>query len=170
MSRCAIEELEDAAALRVIPAHPALAPAEAEALVAAIAKLAEQFAREGRIERYALSNAAGGGLILFAHVECGEGWSGCRKDMLARVLAEHEARSGSALLAPPPIVLDKEGATRCIGNGALRSQLAVGAIDGETLVWDHLCDRLGEWRRGMPRPAHDVPWLAQAMQRMGGGG
>lgn len=162
----ALDDLPDDARLRVIPAHPALAEEPAAALAAAIGKLLAQWRREGAILDGACAVERGGALVLVAWREPGEPLSGCRKDMLAKTLALHERRSGCALLAPPPIVLARDGAPRCHTQRELRELVLSGAVDAATPAWDTLAETLGAWRAGQPRPVAAIPWLDAAVARL----
>ena len=162
----ALAELPADARVRVVPCHPALAPVAADELVAAVAKLVAQWEREGAIRQGACASQADGAFLVMAWVEADAPLSGCRKDMLAKVLAQHGERAGSELLAPPPIVVARDGGPRCLRQGELRSLIAVGAVDLTTPAWNHLAERLGDWSGPAGEALGDIPWLAAAVTAM----
>ncbi|MDA3960087.1 MAG: hypothetical protein PF961_04815 [Planctomycetota bacterium] len=161
-----LSDLPDDALLRVVPCHPALNDEAATAASGAITKLLTQFVREGAVQAAGCEAVHNGGFLLIAWQPTETPLSGCRQDKLSKVLQDHEQRSGSSLLCPPPIILDQAGDPRCGTQGSLRSQVAVGAVSPDSLAYDHLVKQVGEWRRGMPRPIRDIPWLAKAVERM----
>jgi hypothetical protein len=164
---CPLDRLDDSAAIRVFPAHPALSADAARALVAGIDRLFAAFAKEGRLLDHAAAAVHDGRFVIAAWISGGthhEGISGCSHDKLARLVAEHEQRSGSALLDPPPIGLDlADGYLRC-QPAEFRRRAAAGLIDTSAMAWDHLLTNLGEWRRRGRRPIADH-WLAPVLQR-----
>jgi len=131
-----------------------------------VAKLIAQWEREGSIGAGGCEVRCAGHFLLIAWTASPEPLSGCRKDMLAKVLVEHGTRAGSELLAPPPIVIARDGAPTCLRQGELRSLVAVGAVDADTRAWNHLAARLGDWSGDDGQPLGGIPWLAQAVAAM----
>ncbi len=154
-----LSDLPDDARIQVLPCDPPLAEDAAAGLVAAIDRLFTQFAREDRVRSWAAQPEADGALLIIAWHGEGE-LSGCSKDKLAKVLAAHEERSGSRLLAAPPIVVEVGGAARCVDRAGLRALVAQGAVDAGSIVVDTRVERLGDWRtRG--RVAARACWVGR---------
>ena len=159
----ALSDLPPSAHLVLRPIHPPLAPEAASALVQSIDKLFAQFTREDRISANAVEVLADGAVLAVAFVD-DTPLSGCSHDKLAQVLAAHETRTGSTLLAAPPIMIEIDGRPTCVDRGGLRALIAAGRAGPETLHWDLRVDTLGAWRDHGRRPAKDT-WLAALLAR-----
>jgi hypothetical protein len=152
-----LDALGDDALVRLLAVDPPLSPAAAQALLAALDKLLAQFAREGRLQRWAVASEAGGAALVIAWE--GPPISGCSHDKLAQVLAKHEAESGSSMLAAPPILIEVAGRPRAIDRAALKALVAAGQAGPGSTHWDLRVTTLGAWRRRGRRPAGET-WLA----------
>lgn len=157
-----LAELSDRARLRLLPADPPLTGDSSAALLAAIDKLCAQFVREGRLTHWAAEFLGEGAVVALAY-EATDPLSGCSHDKLAQILTLHEERSGSRLLAPPPIVVEVAGHPRCTDRAGLRTLVAQGEVTLDSVHWDVRCDTLGAWRELGRRPARDT-WLATLLQ------
>jgi hypothetical protein len=158
-----LAELSDTARLRLVPAHPALSDEHGAALLAALDKLCAQFAHEDRLTRWAVELLGDGAVVAFAY-EAADVLSGCSHDKLAQILALHEERSGSHLLAAPPIVVEIAGQPRCTDRAGLRAAVADGSVTLDSVHWDVRLDTLGAWRAHGRLPARDT-WLSALIQR-----
>ncbi len=155
----ALADLPDHARVQALPCDPSLTSAQAGDLIAAISKLFTQFVKENRIERWAIEPAAGGALLVIAWHGT-EDLSGCSKDKLAQVLAAHEERTRSRLLAAPPIVIEVGGVARCVDRAGLRALAAQGVVGADTPVYDTRLEHLGDWRARSRIPARDC-WIGR---------
>ncbi len=135
--------------VRVLAAEPPLTPEAAASLVAALERLLVQFTREGRCAAQSVEVVEGGRFLVIAWD--GAALSGCSHDKLSQVIAQHELRSGSALLGSPPIAIGAPGAVRLVDRPGLRAALVAGQADGATPVWDLRAATLGAWQAS-PRP------------------
>jgi hypothetical protein len=157
-----LADLPDTAFLRIIPSEPALDQDQGDALMSALDKLFVQFAKEGRIDTWAIEKDPEGPFLLAAW--CSADLSGCSKDKIAQVLALHEERTGAALLAPPPLAVLDGAVTRFFGHKTFAEAVRSGSISSDTLAWDTLAADLGAWRSGRVRPVAEH-WLAPLYQR-----
>ena len=149
-----IADLSSDALVRVFASEPAMSPTFATELAAAIGKLLAQFTREGRCATTSAAVEGHGRFLVIAWE--GPPLSGCSHDKIAQVIATHEARSGCAVLAAPPIAIGKDAV--CLTDRAgLRRLLATAACDGDTPVWNLRAAHLGEWRLS-PVPLRSTPW------------
>ncbi len=153
-----LDDLGDDALVRLLAADPPLSVDASAALVSALDKLMAQFARDGRLTRWAVTTDAGGAALIIAWE--GPAISGCSHDKLAQVLAKHESSSGSNLLAPPPILIEIAGKPRAIDRATLKRLVAAGQAGPTSTHWDLRVGTLGEWRRHGRRPARET-WLGQ---------
>ncbi len=159
----ALSDLPPSAHLVLRPIHPPLAAEAAGALVQSIDKLFAQFTREDRISTHAVEVLAEGAVLAVAFVD-DTPLSGCSHDKLAQVLAAHESRTGSGLLAAPPILIEIDGRPTAVDRSGLRALIAAGRAGGDTIHWDLRLDTLGAWRERGRRPAKDT-WLAALLTR-----
>ncbi len=141
--------LSDDAAVRIFAAEPVLPAEMADAVVAALTKLLQQFIREGRCQAAATVVTEGGRWLVVAWE--GPPLSGCSHDKIAQVIATYEQRSGCSLLTSPPIAVGQSGAIRLTNRGGLRQWLSAGTCTAETPVWDRQVTTMGAWR-SEPRP------------------
>lgn len=141
-----IADLSPDALVRVFAADPAMSPTASTEIAVAIGKLLAQFTREGRCTTAEVA-VEGDGRFLVIGWE-GPALSGCSHDKLAQVIAAHEARSGCALLAAPPIAIGEPTAIRMTDRAGLRHLLATRECDAQTPVWNLRAATVGEWRRG----------------------
>jgi hypothetical protein len=133
--------LPDDAHCRILTPHPATDPAE---LLAGLDKLFAQFVREDRLQAWACTAEHAGAALVLAWSP-GRPLSGCSHDRINRLLVHHEERTGSLLLAPPPICIQVDGAWRCVDRQGLRA-----VADASTPLLDSRLERLGDWRaRGL---------------------
>ena len=153
------------AAVRVVFCPPVMDAMASAELASAVDKLFAQFEREGSVTTYALEMQAADRFLVLAWCEPSQLLSGCRKDKLAKVLTLHGERHGCDLLVPPPILLATDAGPKPVTQGALRSQVSVGAAGLDSLAWNHLAQQLGEWNQGQPQPIAEIPWLATAVSR-----
>ena len=149
--------LSDDALVRLLAADPPLTADASAALIGALDKLMAQFARDGRLTRWAVATDAGGAALVIAWE--GPVISGCSHDKLSQVLAKHEESSGSNLLAAPPILIEIAGQPRAVDRAMLKTLLAAGQVTATSMHWDLRVGTLGEWRRYGRRPARET-WLA----------
>jgi hypothetical protein len=154
----ALADLPDHARVRLLPVDPALDQDAGAALGAAIGKLMRQFAREGRLERWAVE-VLGGGAVLAIGTLGAEELSGCSQDKLSQLLAHHEQALARRLVAAPPIVVEIGGSPRCLDRRQLRACAARGEVTAGSVHWDVRATTLGEWRRAGRRPLGES-WLA----------
>jgi hypothetical protein len=154
----ALDDLPGHARIRLLPVDPPLDHAAGAALGAAIDKLMRQFAREGRLERWAIEVLGGGAVLAIATLGEQE-LSGCSQDKLAQLLAHHEQGSSRRIVAAPPIVVEIAGEPRCLDRRALRACAERGEVTALTVHWDLRVATLGEWRRAGRLPA-GISWLA----------
>lgn len=141
-----IAALSSVALVRVLASEPAMPPAIASEVTAAIDKLFMQFIREGRCTNAAATTEADGRFLVIAWE--GPPLSGCSHDKIAQVIAAYEARCGCSLLAAPPIAIGEPAAVRLTDRAGLRRMLASGACDAQTPVWELRAMTLGTWRSG----------------------
>ncbi len=158
----ALDDLPGQARIRLLPVAPALDLAGGEALCAALDKLLRQFAREGRLERWALAVLGGGSVLAIATLGAEE-LSGCSQDKLSQLLAHHEHALKRQLVAAPPIVVEVEGHPRCVDRRTLRDLVAQGAITASSTHWDLRVTTLSAWRSSGRIAAGDS-WLAGLLQ------
>jgi hypothetical protein len=154
----ALDDLPDQARIRLLPVDPPLDQAAGAALCAAIDKLMRQFAREDRLERWAVCVLGGGAVLAIASLGAQE-LSGCSQDKLAQLLAHHEHALSRSIVAAPPIVVEIEGLPRCLDRRELRACAARGEVTAESVHWDVRVTTLGAWRRS-GRCAAGSGWLA----------
>lgn len=152
-----LDDLGDDALVRLLAADPPLSADASAALVGALDKLMAQFARDGRLTRWAVATDAGGAALVIAWE--GPAISGCSHDKLAQVLAKHEESSGSRMLAAPPILLEIAGQPRAIDRATLKTLVASGQAGPTSTHWDLRVGTLGDWRHHGRRPARET-WLA----------
>ena len=161
-----LDDLGDDALVRLLAADPPLSAEASAVLVSALDKLMAQFARDGRLTRWAVSTDAGGAALVIAWE--GPAISGCSHDKLAQVLAKHEASSGSSMLAAPPILIEIAGAARAIDRATLKKLVAASQAGPTSMHWDLRISTLGEWRKHGRRPAAET-WLAPLLAPQTGG-
>jgi hypothetical protein len=154
----ALDDLPDPARIRLLPVDPPLDPAAGAALSASIDKLLRQFAREGRLERWAVEVLGGGAVLAIATLGAEE-LSGCSQDKLAQLLAHQEHALARTLVAAPPIVVEIAGVPRCLDRRGLRARAERGEVSAASVHWDLRVATLGEWRRAGRLPA-GTSWLA----------
>lgn len=157
-----LEALDDAARLRALPCDPPLGGEAWTALRTGLAKLFAQFAREGRIEAWGCSLAAGGSVLVIAWR--GGELSGCSHDALNRLLLAHE-RDGRLLLSAPPLVVEIAGTARCVDRPGLRELVSGGQAGPATMAYDLRVPTLGDWRSAGRLPLerlHGGRWLPRA--------
>lgn len=152
-----LDDLGDDALVRLLAADPPLSADASAALVSALDKLMAQFARDGRLTRWAVATDADGAALIIAWE--GPAISGCSHDKLAQVLAKHENTSGSNLLAAPPILIEIDGKPRAIDRATLKRLVSSGQAGPTSTHWDLRVGTLGEWRRYGRRLARET-WLA----------
>lgn len=152
-----LDDLDDAALVRLLAVDPPLGADASAALTGALDKLLAQFAREGRLTRWAVAAEAGGAALVIAWE--GPAISGCSHDKLAQVLARHEESSGSRLLDAPPILLEVDGRPRAVDRATLKALVAAGRAGPTSTHWDLRVGTLGAWRSHGRRPARET-WLA----------
>ena len=145
------------ATVRVFSAEPALAPAAATALVAAVERLLAQFVREGRCSAAGAEVAQDGRFVVVAWD--GPALSGCSHDKLGQVVALHERQASVELLAAPPIAVGHP--VQVVDRPRLRALLASGALDATAPWWDVRVVTLGAWR-AQPATLAESPWAALA--------
>ena len=145
-----------------------MSPITATEIAAAIGKLLAQFTREDRCTTAAAAVEGDGRFLVIAWE--GPPLSGCSHDKIAQVITAHEARSGCALLAAPPIAIGAGAAVRLTDRAGLRHLLETAACDARTPVWNLRAATVGEWRKG-PEPLSASLWafLASASPALDGG-
>ena len=153
-----LSDLPDHARLHLVPCDPPLSPGDAEAFAGQFDKLFAQFAREGRLEAWAVASELDGAVLALAWTG-EEDLSGCSRDKVARLLLTHEERSGRRLLSAPPILAATSAGARCVDRRGLRELIAAGALQG---VYDLRAPTLGVWRRGGCAPLAQSPFAALA--------
>lgn len=152
-----LDELADHALVRLLAADPPLSAEASTALLSALDKLMAQFARDGRLTRWAVATDAGGAALIIAWE--GDAISGCSHDKLAQVLAKHEESSGCRMLTAPPILIEITGRPQAVDRATLKKLAAAGQAGPASTHWDLRVGTLGEWRRHGRRPARET-WLA----------
>jgi len=162
----ALADLPDQARIRLLPVDPPLDQDAGAALCAAIDKLMRQFAREGRLVRWAVE-VLGGGAVLAIATLAGEELSGCSQDKLAQLLAHHEQATNRRIVAAPPIVVEIAGQPRCLDRALLRACAARGEVTASSVHWDVRVLTLGAWRRA-GRVAAGESWLAALLPERSG--
>lgn len=158
-----LSELPLTAHLVLRPIHPPLTPESANSLIQAIDKLFAQFTREDRISTHAAEVLADGAVLAVAFVD-DTPLSGCSHDKLGQVLVAHETRTGSKLLDAPPIMVEVDGRPTCVDRVGLKTLVAAGRVDANTMHWDLRADSIGAWREHGRQPARDT-WLAPLIAR-----
>ena len=158
-----MSDLPPAARLVLRPIHPPLAPEAAAALVQAIDKLFAQFTREDRISTHAVEVLADGAVLAVAFVD-DTPLSGCSHDKLAQVLSAYETRTGSKLLAAPPIMIAVDGQPTCVDRAGLKALVVAGRVTSDAIHWDLRVDTIGAWLERGRRPARET-WLAPLIER-----
>jgi hypothetical protein len=153
-----LDDLPDQARIRLLPVDPQLDQAAGAALCAAIDKLMRQFAREDRLERWAVAVLGGGAVLAIATLGAAE-LSGCSQDKLIQLLAHHEQATARRIVAAPPIVVEIAGVPRCLDRRALRAAAERGEVTAASIHWDVRVATLGDWRRAGRLPV-GASWLA----------
>lgn len=156
-----LADLPDDAQIRVLAIDPPLDQAAVHDLLAAIAKLFAQFAREDRLTVWAGETQAEGALLVLAWTA--QPLSGCSHDKLNGLLTHVSGRDGRRMLDAPPIVVRSRDGVRCVDRAGLRALIAAGAVDGASPLWLRAAITLGQWRReaGQPLSASPLAFLVQ---------
>jgi len=155
--RASLDQLPDTSPIRIVTACPALGDAAREALVADLADLFARFVAEDKIERFAVEADADGALFPIAWSERGEPLSGCRKDRVNRLLANHETASGAALVVPPIAAVADSDGVRALDLAGLKAAVLAGEVGGDTPMWNLVPEDLGSWRSRPRLPLRDHP-------------
>jgi hypothetical protein len=163
----ALSDLPDNARIRLLPVDPPLDGEAASALLAGLEKLFRQFARDGRVTRWAAEVAGGGAVLIIAYLGAEE-ISGCSQDTLARLLHAHEQDGLRRIVAAPPIVVEVAGIPRCVDRAGLRRLTEAGEVSSASVHWDVRVTTLGEWRQAGRRPIA-ATWLADLLARLPAG-
>jgi hypothetical protein len=150
-----LDHLGDDCLVRVTPADPPLDDASWTCLESALSKLFAQFEREGRVSTWGCERAAGGAAVVIAWAAPEGVISGCSHDKLSRLLLAQE-EGDRRLVSAPPILVEVDGAPRCVDRAALRALVADGRVGPSTPVFDLRAETLGAWRRGR-RPLRETP-------------
>ena len=153
-----LADLPDHARVHLVPCDPPLDAGDAEALVGQFDKLFAQFAREGRLQAWAVGAQLDGALLALAWIG-DDDLSGCSRDKVARLLLTHEERSGRRLLSAPPILVATSSGARCVDRRGLRELIAAGGVEG---VYDLRAPTLGAWRSHGCVPLAQSPFAALA--------
>ncbi|TVR42519.1 MAG: hypothetical protein EA402_11560 [Planctomycetota bacterium] len=158
----ALSALPDHAALRVVPACPALDAAAAADASAAMVKLFSQFQREGRCQSAAIEVLGDGHLLLLAWL--GPALSGCSHDKINHLLQHLGQRHGRRLLDAPPLVVEVEGVIQHLSHAEFKDLVRQGRLGSHDYAWDSMASTLGDWRLAGRRPLAEH-WLSPLLQR-----
>jgi hypothetical protein len=142
-----LDHLGDDSLVRITPADPPLDEAAWARLESALGKLFAQFEREGRVAAWGCERAAGGAAVVIAWSAPEGVISGCSHDKLSRLLLAHE-EGDRRLVNAPPILIEVDGAARCLDRAGLRALIAEGRVGPSTPVYDLRAETLAAWRRG----------------------
>jgi hypothetical protein len=147
--------LPDEARAWIFAAERALAPAEAERLLADVDAFLQGWkahgspltcGREWRYERF----------LIVAVDERSAPPSGCSIDALVRSLKSLEGELGVSLLDHTPVWYRDAGLLRRVDRAAFKSLAGAGEVGPDTIVFDNTLTRLGQLRRGeWERPARE---------------
>ena len=143
------------ALVRVLTIDPALPAAAAPDLISALDKLFVQFTREDRCHAHAITVEADGRALVIAWE--GAPLSGCSHDKINQVLMTHETRTGSSLLAAPPLLVAVAGKPQALMRGSLRQLIQDGQVDPDSATWDVRATTLGAWQAAAGKPFADSP-------------
>ena len=98
--------------------------------------------------------------IVIAVDEAAAGASGCSIDKSVQLLRESEAELGVVLLNRSQIAFLANGVTQLLPVSELKNAVSVGLLTPETLVFNNLCNNLGQLRTEWLTPA-GTTWLAR---------
>jgi hypothetical protein len=155
-----LADLPDQARVMLFPADPPLDDAATQALRAMFDKLFAQFAKEGRVKKWAVETDAGGAVVIIAHDGGGDDLSGCSKDKIAKALLHAEKAGFNRFLSAPPIVVEADDGARCCDRAGLRKLLNDGSVNRDSPLWNLRAETVGDWRRESRVKIRDS-WLAQ---------
>lgn len=163
-------QLPDEARLWTFAASRPLSAAEAERLLGRVDAHLAQWrahgrpvvgAREWREDRF----------LLVAADERASGVSGCGIDSLFHALGEAERELGVTLRDRSRVWFrDRAGEVRALGRPEFRALVRGGEVDGETRVFDHTAETVGDERTGRWERPLRTSWHAEVFLHDTGSG
>lgn len=163
MSAIDFTALPDDARLWVFPSPRRLSDAEAAALLETIDRFLEEWhahghavvgARELRDHQF----------LFIAADERATGVSGCSTDSMMRVLKALEQQLGLSLADQTPLwYRDSEGAVRTASRPEFRELATAGAVNADTVVFDHTVPTVGALREGRWETRAAESWHARLL-------
>jgi len=153
--------LPDDARVWVFAAERALAPAEADAVLATVDGFLGAWAAHGRPLRSAREFRESRFLII-AVDEASAGASGCSIDALVREIRGLEARLGVMLVDHGPVVFRDGGAIRRVPRDEFAELARQGLVTPDTLVFDNTISRLAALRGGGWELPASASWHGRA--------
>lgn len=134
-----------------------------EAEQAEIKPLLERFATEWSSHGKGLQASAKllyGQFLVLANNETETSASGCSIDASVRFVKELEQRFNISFFDRTQLAFLKEGEVEQVSLSDMKSKVAAGEINKETLYFDTLVNNYGELQKAWPRPA-GASWLAK---------
>lgn len=153
------DELPPQARLWIYQANRPLTEAEQ----AEIKPLLQRFATEWSSHGKGLQASAGllhDRFLVLANNEAATAASGCSIDASVRFVKELEERFGVSFFDRSQLAFLKEGEVEAVAMNDLKSKVAAGDIDKNTLYFDTLVNNYGELQQAWPKPA-GTSWLSR---------
>jgi hypothetical protein len=147
MPRVPFASLPDTARLWVFTAERPLAFAEREALLRDVDAFLDHWSAHG-VPLSAARDWRHDRFLLVAVDETAAGPSGCSIDALTRLLRDHEARSGVALLDNGPVTYREGGDVARVPRARFAELAQAGAVGPDTTVFDNTVTSVGALRAG----------------------
>lgn len=130
---------------------------------AEIKPLLERFATEWSSHGKALQASAEllhDRFLMLANNQDATAASGCSIDASVNFVRELEQQFNVSFFDRTQLAFQKEGEVQLVGMQELKSKVAAGEIDKNTLYFDTLVDNYGELQQAWPRPAGNS-WLSR---------
>ncbi|TPE42756.1 hypothetical protein [Pontibacter mangrovi] len=134
-----------------------------EAEQAEVSPVLERFATEWSSHGKGLQSSATllhGRFLVLANNEDATAASGCSIDASVRFVRELEQRLGLSFMDRTQLAFQREGEVELVSMPELKSKVAAGDIDKNTLYFDTLITTYGDLQQAWPRPAGNS-WLSR---------
>ncbi|WP_439880937.1 hypothetical protein ACSX1A_17530 [Pontibacter sp. MBLB2868] len=153
------DELPPHARLWIYQADRPLTEAEQSEIKPILERFATEWSSHGK-GLQASAKLLYGQFLVLANNESATSASGCSIDASVRFVRELEQQFGVSFFDRTKLAFLKEGEVEQVNLSDLKSKVAAGEIDQNTLYFDTLVNNYGELQQAWPRPA-GTSWLTK---------